>query len=108
MDTMISIKDLGLICIFIAATVLLIYLIVLVKHGIETIKRTNRILADTEAMTAIATKRTKDLDGIVEDVSGMVTGITESYKGNESAVKSLSKLVSAITSIIGMLKKGNK
>ncbi len=105
MDTVISIKDLGLICIFTALTVLLVYLIVLVKNSIETVKRTNKILADTEEMTALANKRTKDLDGIVENVSTAVGAATESFKGKESSIKSLSNLVSAISSLIGMIKK---
>jgi uncharacterized protein YoxC len=102
MDITITLKDLILFLLGIGGIVLLIYLIVLVKNLVATLKKTNRVLDDVAVVSDIAAKRANDLDGIVEDVTASVGAISKNLKGNQGIVKTISAVVSLLTSLKGL------
>ena len=98
----ISLKELGIALLVIAAVVMLVYLTKLFKKLIVTAEKSNEILDDIKVMTEIAEKRSQDLDNIIDNVSGSVEGISEAIKGNETLLKQLSAIASAVSSIVGI------
>ncbi len=98
----ISLKELGIALLVIAAVVMLVYLTKLFKKLIVTAEKSNEILDDIKVMTEIAEKRSQDLDNIIDNVSGSVEGISEAIKGNETLLKQLSAIAAAVSSIVGI------
>ena len=94
----ISLKELGIALLVIAAVVMLVYLTKLFKKLIVTAEKSNEILDDIKVMTEIAEKRSQDLDNIIDNVSGSVEGISEAIKGNETLLKQLSAIAAAVSS----------
>ncbi|MBK5245648.1 MAG: hypothetical protein JJE49_00080 [Peptostreptococcaceae bacterium] len=105
MEITLSLKDMGILLIGIGLIVLLMYSIVFVKNLIQTIKVTNKILEDSKVITSIAADRAKEIDSIVGDVSVSVGSITESIKGNQSALKALSTIVNTFGAIKSLFNK---
>ena len=62
MQITITVQELVLLILGIAAIVLVFYLIGLVKNLIETVKHTNKVLEDTEVITAIAAGKAQEID----------------------------------------------
>lgn len=108
MEITFTLKEAGIFLIFVAVIILLIYVIILVRGLIPAVKNTKKITDDAAVITSIARKRTEDLDGVLDDVTDSVHGLSEALKGKESLVQSLSSIGKAITSLIGLLKKGNE
>ncbi|MEG0919722.1 MAG: hypothetical protein RSA49_04995 [Anaerovoracaceae bacterium] len=100
-----SIKDLSLILLAIAGIMVLVYLAVMLKNLVQTVKKTNSILEDVEVMTDIAEKRAKELDQVFDNVSGSIKEVSEALKGQQTLIKQLSQIGSAVSSIVGMFKK---
>ena len=60
-------KKQGLIVLFVALIIFVIYMIFVAKNLVVTVKSLNRVLEDTEVITDVAQKRTTDVDGIIDD-----------------------------------------
>lgn len=99
MEITITLQDLILLVIGIAAIVFLFYLIKLLKNLVETIQRTNRVLADAEVITGIASNKAQQLDGVIGDVSEAVGSITELVKGNQNVVKAVTNIVNSLAGL---------
>ncbi|MDR3294594.1 MAG: hypothetical protein LBT26_02020 [Clostridiales Family XIII bacterium] len=112
MDATITIKDAGLILLGIGLIILVFYLAYLVRNLVTTIKSVNRILADTEVISDIAAKRSKDVDKIIADVSASVGDISEILKGNQNTIAALTSIVNSLGSLknlfAGFSKKAGK
>lgn len=103
-----SLKDVLLIALLVVAIIFFIYLIIVLKNLIVTIKRSNEILEDVQTMTDIAEKRAKDIDIVIDGVSVSVKSVTNTLKGNDSIIKQLSTISAAIMAIVGIFKKNKK
>lgn len=64
-----------------------------------TLEHTNKILKDAEVITEIAAKRSKDLDGILNDVSESVSEITDTIKGRQNTVSALVSVIKAAIAV---------
>lgn len=104
----ISLTDLILFLLGAGGIVLIIFLIIMVRHLIVTLKSTNLVLQDLQIISEIAAKRTKDLDGIIADVAESVETVTKNVKGNTSIVKTLSSAVGFLSSLKGLFSKNDK
>lgn len=105
MDMMISIKDVGLILIFLAIIALIIYLIVMLKSLTNTLKQTNQVLEDVKVVTEVAQRRTTQVDGAMDDLLGLVSGLSRSLKGEESKIQALSSIAKSAASLVNLIKK---
>ena len=99
MEITISLKDAGLILIGIGLIVLIGYMICLTKNLVATVKSTNKILKDAEVISAIASEKAQEIDGVIGDVSESVGHITELIKGNQSIVKALTNIVNSLSAL---------
>lgn len=108
MDTTITLGDAGLILIGLAVLVLLIYCIIFVKNLIPAIKNVNRILEDTQVISAITADKAKDLDKIVSDLSSSVGSISDIIKGNQSVVAAITSLINAVGSLKNLIQRDKK
>ena len=108
MEITFTLKDAGLFLIILAIIILLVYLIIMVRNLIPTIKHTQKLTEDAAAITAIARKRTEEVDGVLDDVKDSVSGVASALKGKESIIKSLSAVAKAISSLIGLFKGETK
>ena len=107
MEITLTLQDLGLLIIGVGLIVLIGYCISLVKNLVTTIKHTNKILEDTKIITDIAATRATDVDKIVGDVSVSVSTLANNLKGNQSTIKAISTIISAIGSMRKLLAPGN-
>ncbi|MEG0292382.1 MAG: hypothetical protein RR495_06575 [Anaerovoracaceae bacterium] len=99
-----SLRDLGIVALILVAIIALVYVILLLKNLVVTVKKSNKILGNVETMASIAEKRSKELDSMLDGVSGSVKEITDAIKGQQSLIKQLSQISSALASIVGIFK----
>lgn len=109
MEITLTLKDLGLILIGTGIIVLLVYCIGFIRNLTITIKHTNKILEDTQVISAIAATRSQDIDQVVGQVTESVSNISEALKGNQSTVTALSSIVNSLVSLKNIITKwGNR
>ena len=88
--------------------VFFIYLTLLIKKLIGTLKEVDVILKDSQVVTSIAADKATKVDGIIDGVGDAVQNVVDALKGNQNVVKAVTSLVNAVTSLAGMLKKTEK
>ena len=86
------------------AVILLVYLILLLRKVIETLKAVDLLLEDAKSMTEVASRRTKDLDGMVDGIVEAAGIMADGVKGNQSIAKAASGIVNATASCVGIIK----
>lgn len=91
-----------------AGIVFLIYLTVLIKKLIGTLKEVDVILKDAQVVTSIAADKATKVEGIIDGVGDTVENVVNAVRGNQNVVKAATSLVNAVTSMAGMLKKTEK
>lgn len=106
MTVTITLKGVLLTIIAVLAIVVLIYIIMLLRKLISTLKQVDDILTDTQKMTAIASDRVQQVDGVMDDLGDTVTVMVDAVKGNQSIVAALTHIVDAASSFVGLVRKG--
>lgn len=97
-----------LIClVLLALFVLLVYLAVLAKNLITTVKNANKVVEDAAVVSGIASDKATQLDDIVGDLSSAVDDITKAMKGNQNLIGALTNMAKAVASTVSYVKKGN-
>lgn len=109
MTVTITLKSALLAIIAVLAIILLIYLILLVKKLIASLKQVDAILADTKAITEVASDRVQQVDGIVEGIGDTVGQVVDAIRGNQKSVAAVTHIIDASSSLINLFrKKGSK
>ena len=96
MSVTLDIKVLAFIAIAIALIVFLIYLIQLMRKLIVTVNRTNKILEDAEVVSRIAAERSRDVDGIISNVSESVSVMAAAVKGKQNIIAAVTSLIKSL------------
>lgn len=99
-----TLKDILWFLIGIGAIILIIYLAILLKNLLQTVKKTNRILDDATVVTNITATRATEVNGAVSDLAGALSSVANSFKGNQNTMAAFSTLVNAIGSLKSLLK----
>jgi hypothetical protein len=86
------------------AMVLLLYLILLLRKVIETLKVVDTLLSDAKTVTEVASRRTKDIDGMVDGIVEAAGIVVDGVKGNQNIAKAASGIVNATASCVGIIK----
>ena len=89
------------------AMVLLVYLILLLRKLIGTLKKVDLLLEDSKIITEVASRRTTDVDGMVDGVVEAVGIMTDAVKGNQNIAKAASSVVNAAATCVGIIKGKN-
>jgi len=98
-----------LIClVLVALLVLIIYLCVMVKNLIVTLKKANQVIDDASVVSGIASDKATEIDGMVGDIGDAVTGVVKAVKGNENLIGTLTNLAKGIGALVSVLKKDEK
>lgn len=105
MDSTITLGDAGLIIIGLSLIIFIFYCISLVKNLIPATKTLNRILEDTERITAAAANGVEEAQKAVSDVSQSVAAITSSIKGREGFFQGVLSLFHSLSTLIGFIYK---
>mgnify|MGYP003295804175 CR=1 FL=1 len=91
MEMVLSLKDFGLILLFIAIVILIIYLIVAIKNLIVVLKKASSVLDDVNGISKIAANRAnqfdKAIDNAVAKITSALTTIAHTLKKKEKAPK---------------------
>ncbi len=109
MDTVIalSIKDIVILLVGISIFIFFIYLAMLIKNLIPTVKKTNEVMDDVKTITDIAADNVESLQETIVNLSSSAETLSKAVSGNTNMVKALGSIGSAIASIIGLVKKNN-
>lgn len=99
MNVTIDLKILALAIISIALVVLIIYLIQVMRRLLVTLDKTNKILADAEIISDIAANRSKDVDGIISNVSESVASVAEAVRGNKNGFAAAAAVAKAVMAV---------
>lgn len=105
MTVTLTLKGVLLTSIALLVIVLLIYIIVLIRKLIDTLKRVDGILSDTKEVTAVASERVQQVDGMMDELGGTVGVVIDAMKGNQNIVAALTHIVDAASSFIGMIRR---
>ena len=90
---------------FIAVIVLVIYLIIIAKNLVKTIKETNKILTDAAVISKIAAEKTVQVESIVDDVQAAGSDLSKAVRGEQNLVSTLSNIIKALGPMIAFLRK---
>lgn len=99
MNVTIDIKVLAIVVIVIAVVVLAAYLVKMLKRLIVTLEHANKILEDVEVISEIAANRSKDVDGIIGNVSESVSDLSTAIKGNQNIMSAIVSVVKAAAAV---------
>ena len=91
-----------------AGIVFLIYLSLLIKKLIGTLKEVDVILKDSQVITSIAAEKATKVDGIIDGVGETVDSVVGAVKGNQNIVNAVTTIVNATSSLEGLIKKAEK
>ena len=91
-----------------AGIVFLIYLSLLIKKLIGTLKEVDVILKDYQVITSIAAEKATKVDGIIDGVGETVDSVVGAVKGNQNIVNAVTTIVNATSSLAGLIKKQRK
>ena len=105
MTVTITLKGLLLTLLAVLGMVLLIYLILLIRKLIGTLRQVDEILADAKVVSGIASDKAQVVDGILHDAGETVGSITDAIRGNQSIVAAASSLVNTFSSVIGLIRR---
>ena len=105
MNVTIDIKVLAVIVIAVAVVVLIAYIIQALKKLMVTLDHTNKILEDVEVVSDIAANRSKDIDGIIENVSESVSDLSDSIKGKQNIISAVTSVVKAVAAVKNTIDK---
>ncbi len=86
------------------AMVLLLYLILLLRKIIGTLKVVDTLLQDAKTVTEVASRRTRDIDGMVDGIVEAAGIMADGVKGNQNIAKAASGIVNATASCVGIIK----
>lgn len=101
----VNVKTLLVCILLVALTVLVIYLAVAAKNLITTIKATNKILAETETITAIASDKVEKSEEIIDNFLTALKSFSDAIKGKEGIVAAVTNLAKAGTGFVGLINK---
>ena len=107
MSMTIDLKILGFVVLGIALLILIIYLILLIRKAIGTLKKADVILDDCQDVTGVASNRITQLDGAVDNLADSIVGVANAFRGNQDKSKSLGTVLNAIGSLKNLLSKDN-
>ena len=105
MNVTVDLKTLGFILLIIAALILIIYLILLVRKLLVTLDHANKILVDLEDVSDMASRRGKEGDGVISDVTDSVGSLAGAVKDKQNVVQATSSVVRAIASVKNAVSK---
>jgi hypothetical protein len=108
MNTAITLRDAGLIILGIGLIILVFYGAYLIRHLVATVKSLNKILADTEVISEIAARRSKDVDKLIGDATESVGSFADIVKGNQNAIAALTSIVNALGSLKNLIRNSKK
>ena len=89
----------------IAGICLLVYLIILLRKVIETLREVDQILADAKVISAVAADKAQKVDGIIDGAADTVGTVVNAIKGNQSMVSAETNFVNATSSFANIMKK---
>lgn len=97
-----------LIClVFVALIILLIFLCVLAKNLITTVKNMNKVIDDASVVSGIASDKAMQVDGIVGDLGSALNDLTAAMKGNQSLVGAMTNVAKAAASTVSYFKSSD-
>lgn len=88
-----------------AGIVFLIYLSLLIKKLIGTLKEVDVILKDSQVITSIAADKATKVEGIIDNVGDTVESVVNAVKGNQNVVNAATSVVNTASSLVGLFKK---
>lgn len=91
----------ALLCLLIVAgIVLVVFLIIAVYNLIKTLKQSQKVLNDFETVGAVASKRTKELDKLIDQTQ-------KKMKSGEGILSSVPFIINIVTQIAKAVGKGS-
>ena len=101
----IDVKSFLVYLLLIALIVFVIYLTVMAKNLVQTVKSLNVVLKDTEEITKIASERVVQLDGVADEVQDAVSEVAKSVKGRQNIIEALTNVVKTFGSVASVVNK---
>jgi len=101
----IDLKDLLLCLLIVALIVLVCFAIVAVYRLGNSMTKLDRVLTDLEKITATTAKRTKQLDGAIDNIQKTFSGVSKAAKGGQTVITVLTLIFKLFGSIGGAFVK---
>ena len=101
----ITLTELLVAVLIVAAIVVLIKLAQVLSALIPTLKSLQNITADAEDLTSFAKEKAEGLDEVLDDAKVGVASMAKAIKGEQNIIMSVGNIANAATSIMGVMKK---
>ncbi len=95
----IDLKTLGFVVLGIALLILIIYVILLIRKAIDTLKKADIVLEDCQDVSGVASTRVIQLDGAVDDLADSITGVADAFRGGQEKSKNLGAILNALGAV---------
>ena len=105
MTISITLSELLLALLIIAGIVALVYVAIVLKNLVPTLKSLANIAADAEVVVKEVREKSEGLGDTLSDTVKALGSVNDAFKGNQSVVKAATNLVNAATSLAGITKK---
>ena len=105
MTISLTLTELLLGLLIIAGIVVLVYLAIVLKNLIPTLKNVANITAETDIIVKEVHEKTEGLGDTLADTVSALGDVNRAFKGNQSMVGAATNLVNAATSLAGLTKK---
>lgn len=104
MNVTIDVKMLIFAIVGIALIVLIIYLIQLARKLMVTLEHTNKILEDTQTVTELAAKRSKDVDEIISEITESLSTVSKTVRGDQNVFAATAAVIKAAAAVVNAAK----
>ncbi len=105
MTVTITFEGLLLTALAVLGMVLLVYLILLIKNLLVTVKKANTVLDDVKVVSSTVSDKTKTVEEIVDGLGDSVKTVVKSLKDNKSTISAATSIVNAFSNLFGQIKK---
>lgn len=92
----------------IAGIVVLVYLAVVLKNLVPSLRSLANITAETEAIVKDVRKKTEGLGNTLADTAAVLENINSAFHGNQNIAGAATTLVNAAASLAGLTRKSGK
>ena len=108
MTISLTLTELLLGLLIIAGIVVLVYLAIVLKNLVPTLKSVANITAETEVIIKDVKDKTEGLGDTLADTVEAIGDVNRAFQGNQSVLNAATNLVNAATSLAGLTRKGRR
>lgn len=108
MTISLTLTELLLGLLIVAGIIVLIYLAIVLKNLIPTLKNVASITAETDVIVREMKEKTEGLGDTIQETVRAIGDVNEAFRGNQSTVSAATSIINAASGLAALTKKGRR